>query len=57
MPYKITDDCTACGSCSDSCPSEAISEGEPKYKIDPDLCIDCGSCVDTCPTGAIVEDD
>ena len=56
MTYKITDECTTCGSCMDSCPSEAIKEGDPKYCIDPDLCIDCGSCVETCPTEAIVEE-
>jgi ferredoxin len=55
MTYKINDECTACGSCKDSCPSEAIKEGDPKYSIDPDLCIDCGSCVDACPVSAIVE--
>ncbi len=55
MAYNITDACTACGSCVDSCPSDAIKEGEEKYKIDPDLCIDCGSCVDACPVTAIVE--
>jgi len=57
MPYKIGDDCTACGSCMDSCPSEAIKEGEEKYSIDADLCVDCGSCVDACPVGAIVEEE
>ena len=55
MAYKITDECVACGACIDSCPSEAISEGDPIYKIDPDLCIDCGSCVGECPVEAIVE--
>ncbi len=55
MSYKITNECTGCGSCMDSCPSEAIKEGE-KYCIDPDLCIDCGSCVDACPVSAIVEE-
>ena len=55
MPYKITDACTACGSCSDSCPAEAINAGDTKYNIDADACIDCGSCVDTCPVVAIVE--
>ena len=56
MAYKITDDCTKCGSCTDSCPSEAISEGEDIFKIDPELCIDCGACVDACPKEAIVEE-
>jgi len=56
MAYKITDECTACGSCLETCPAEAISEGESKYSIDPDTCIECGACVDACPTGAIVEE-
>ena len=56
MPYTINDECTACGTCVDSCPSEAILEGETKYKIDPDLCVDCGTCVDACPVSAISEE-
>lgn len=56
MPYKITDECTACGSCTESCPSEAIKEGEDKYTIEADLCIDCGVCVETCPVSAIMEE-
>lgn len=55
MAYKITDKCTACGTCVESCPSEAIKEGKDKYSIDPELCIDCGACVDACPVEAIVE--
>lgn len=55
MAYVISDQCTACGSCVDSCPAEAIKEGDPKYIIDPDLCIDCASCVDACPVEAISE--
>ena len=52
MAYVITDDCTACGSCIDECPVEAISEGDI-YKIDPDVCTDCGACADVCPVEAI----
>ena len=52
MAYKISDDCTACGTCIDECPVEAISEGDI-YVIDPDLCIDCGACADVCPVEAI----
>ena len=55
MAYKITDECTACGACKESCPAEAIKEGEKKYTIDADVCIDCGACVDTCPNTAIKE--
>jgi len=54
MAHKITDECVACGSCLPVCPEEAISEGDPKYTIDPEKCIDCGLCVDECPVGAIV---
>ena len=28
MAYKISDECIKCGSCADTCPNEAISEGE-----------------------------
>ena len=52
MAYKISDKCTACGSCKDACPAEAIKEGA-KYTIDSDACIDCGACSDTCPVSAI----
>jgi len=54
MAHKITDACQLCGSCIPICPSEAISEGDPKYVIDAEKCADCGVCVDECPTGAIL---
>ena len=53
MAHIITEECTACGSCIDSCPTDAISEGEI-YVIDAELCTDCGACVETCPVEAIV---
>lgn len=52
MAYSINDDCISCGVCVDECPAEAISEGDDKYVIDPDLCTDCGSCADICPVDA-----
>jgi ferredoxin len=55
MAYVITDECTCCGSCKESCPVEAIKEGQPKYKIDEDTCIQCGQCVEGCPVEAIKE--
>ena len=55
MAYLITDKCTACGTCKESCPAEAIKEGEKVFKIDPETCVECGACVDSCPTSAIVE--
>jgi len=54
MPYKITDDCIACGACQPECPVDAIVEEEGTYVIKPDLCIDCGACQPACPVDAIV---
>ncbi|NQU39914.1 MAG: 4Fe-4S binding protein [Lentisphaerae bacterium] len=53
MAYVISDSCTKCGSCEPVCPSEAISEGDEKYMIDPETCVDCALCVDECPVEAI----
>ena len=52
MAYVIGNDCIACGTCIDECPSGAISEGE-KYSINADLCTECGTCADVCPNEAI----
>lgn len=52
MAYTINQDCTACGTCIDECPVEAISEGDI-YKINPEVCTDCGACADVCPVEAI----
>lgn len=53
MAYVINDDCIACGACQGECPTDAISEGDGKYDINPDTCIDCGSCAEVCPVDAI----
>lgn len=53
MAHSISAECTKCGSCASVCPSEAISEGEDQFVIDPDKCVDCGLCVDECPVSAI----
>ena len=52
MAYFINDDCISCGACMPECPVDAISEGDTKYVIDPDLCIDCGACASVCPVEA-----
>lgn len=52
MAYIINDDCISCGACEGECPVSAISAGDSKYVIDPDLCIDCGACADVCPVDA-----
>jgi ferredoxin len=55
MAYIITDECVACGTCTETCPAEAILEGEEKYSIDQEKCTECGACVEVCPTEAILE--
>ena len=52
MDYKISDDCVSCGACAEQCPVGAISEGDGKYVINPDLCVECGACEGVCPVGA-----
>ena len=53
MPHVISDECTMCGACQEECPVECISEGDPKYKIDPDECTACGECVQRCQMDAV----
>jgi len=45
--------CTACESCIEECPVEAIKLVDNIAKVDPELCTDCGTCVDACPVEAI----
>jgi len=49
--------CTACESCVDSCPVEAISMDGDVAVVDVETCSDCGSCVDVCPVEAITLDE
>ena len=53
MSYQITPKCTNCGDCLTVCPLGAISQGDDRPRIDPDLCTDCGTCSDVCPARAI----
>lgn len=53
VPFQISDDCVACGSCAAECPTQAIYEGKI-FWIDPKECIACGSCAEVCPTSSCV---
>ncbi len=58
MSYKITEECISCGACQPECPSQAISEGDTTYVINPDKCTECvgffnaSKCAEVCPVGA-----
>lgn len=45
--------CTACGTCGERCPMEAVGLREGRIALDPDRCIGCGLCVSTCPGEAL----
>ncbi len=52
LAYVITADCIMCDACLPECPENAITAGDPVYKINIDLCTDCGECAEVCPTDA-----
>ena len=45
--------CTACGTCEDRCPMDAISMENDVAEIIDGRCIGCGVCIPTCPEEAI----
>jgi Pyruvate/2-oxoacid:ferredoxin oxidoreductase delta subunit/predicted transcriptional regulator len=46
--------CSACGTCEERCPMEALRAGaDGATVVDHDRCIGCGVCVPTCPTEAV----
>lgn len=57
MAYKINDNCISCGACAAQCPVDAISQGDSKYIINPEVCISCGACAGVCPVEAPEEDE
>ena len=62
MALMVNNECINCGSCEPMCPNEAISEGEERFIIDPDLCTECigahdePQCAEICPVEACVPD-
>ena len=54
MPIRVIEEkCTACGSCEEVCPSDAITV-EDAAVIDEEECVECETCIDECPSEAIV---
>jgi len=45
--------CTACGTCVDQCPVEALSLSDGLPRVDPETCITCFCCQEICPEKAI----
>ena len=46
--------CTACGTCIDRCPTEALAMGDEDVPVlNSDLCIGCGVCATGCAFEAI----
>jgi len=52
LTYIINDECIMCDACLAICPTGAITAGDPRYIIKPELCTDCGDCAAVCPTDA-----
>jgi Pyruvate/2-oxoacid:ferredoxin oxidoreductase delta subunit len=54
MPEWDAELCTACETCIDRCPTDALTMGEEDVPmVDLDLCIGCGACATGCPEEAI----
>jgi len=51
-PWIDAEACTACGTCADWCPSDAITV-ESAAAIDSEACIGCGECIAVCRDGAV----
>jgi len=56
-PAVRRDKCTACGTCLEWCPQDAISMVDGKAYIDRALCIGCGECISVCVYEAIPFDE
>ena len=52
---EISDRCTLCGRCVESCPVDALSapDGDGKPALRPKQCLGCCCCHEVCPSGAV----
>ncbi len=54
LPIFNPEVCTACETCVDRCPAEALSLNETVPEVNISRCIGCGVCATGCPCDAIV---
>ncbi|RPJ17276.1 MAG: hypothetical protein EHM30_04040 [Desulfobacteraceae bacterium] len=55
MPERDAELCTACGTCIERCPADALTSGADDFpELNMDRCIGCAVCATGCPSGAIV---
>ncbi|MBZ0216804.1 MAG: benzoyl-CoA 2,3-epoxidase subunit BoxA [Fimbriimonadaceae bacterium] len=47
--------CIRCGTCEETCPTNAISHNDDNYVVDAAICKYCMDCIAPCPTGSIDE--
>lgn len=54
LPEISQEKCTACGTCVENCPEEAVTmSAEMPTFTNAEACTYCGICEDLCPEGAI----
>ncbi len=52
-PVIDADLCTACGICSEECPTNALEVDDISVLVRPEDCDGCGICAEVCPSEAI----
>jgi len=53
ISHVEADQCTACGSCAEVCPFDALSMNDGVASVDKAVCMGCGVCVSHCEGGAL----
>ena len=54
IPQADTDGCTACGTCIEQCPAQALSMVDDLPQVDMTSCVTCFCCQEICPEKAMV---
>ncbi|WP_292486685.1 4Fe-4S binding protein [Methanohalobium sp.] len=54
-PKWVGENCTFCGLCESTCPTDAIKIEDNTIHIDRDKCNLCGDCISICPTEAWIK--